>query len=225
MSHRWKMLVLGAAVALVELVSAKAQAATLNINVAIGGAVSVQVNGNPSTTTYATWQSGSREMVAQSTVDVQNNSGGRSENWQLQTSQYSTDQGSAGSWSIRVSTSLSDIGLDQFALEAAFVSSKAAITDCGLINWHDAQSTMTVVGYLSAQSYGSGTYLDRFVSANENVGTIGGTPYADKKTTGVMYSFNGTTGIGHRGLCWNVIGPATVSGNDNQLIVLTITAL
>jgi len=233
--NRWircKTSALALALAVVGWAANTAQAtnpATLNIDVTIGGSVSVVVNGGASSTTYVTWTPSGRELVATSTVDVQNNSGGLSEQWELKTNAATTDladQGSPDTWGLVVSTEPADVGADKFALQAVFVSSAAAADACTAAvgnpdgYWKGATSSLSRVT-ASDLVYGTGASNNQFAFASDATGT----PYPDNKGAQKMFNFNATTGAGHRGLCWKVIGPTTVSGNNSQQIVLTITAL
>jgi hypothetical protein len=224
MKNTWKKIAMAVlAIATLGLAGRNAQAATsatLNIDVSVSANLSVSIStngveaGDSSSTQSVTWNGtdgGNARKISPSSVTVYNDSGLFIEGWKLSVSSPSFDQGSAGSWALKTTTTTLP-GVNEFAVQAVFGSTMTAKTGCpssGDAGWNDISTAvpLTTTGVLYTNTTFAGTSA---ALTNGNAG-------AD--------SANGNMNINsYRALCWRVITPSMVTNNDTQNIQLTLTA-
>jgi hypothetical protein len=195
-----------------------------DLTVTFGGSLDVKIDG-AFNNTYALGTAGSSQILATaSTATITNASGGLTEQWSLSVSTVA----GGGDWAVTTSTGNSGAnattctgncpGLDQFALQAVFVSSLSVAAACpnNSSKWDTVVST---VGVASA-AYRSYRYGDPALFPLVT-GPSGLPDVASGTKDGNMYGFANS---GRRGLCTRLIMPSGSSSPTQQTIRLTITA-
>ncbi len=210
----WRMA--GAAALLMGLAglaqAAPTNPAVLSIDVTVTASLSVSINGAGSSTQTATFTgTPNEEIVAPSSVAVQNNSGVLSEVWKLSSSNaYDSTSPGTDPWTLAASTA--SVGADSFAIQAVFGSSNTAAGACPKVatdaNWDSA--TIAPALTTTPTQYTTTVYADPYLNTNGS--------YTPDTGTGLMYG--GST----RALCWRMIGPASVSTTDGQIVTILVTA-
>ena len=199
----------------------KGQAATgfnpsnLDLKVTFQGAFSVTVDGvQYSSRTFTV--SSPNQLVVPSSATVTNDSSGTTEKWQLSVATVS----GGGNWAVQGSTNVAP-SLDQYALQATFISSAAAAVCPTNVDarWNTINSVVTGV----QQGYASTRYADATSQG------LGGTGLPDLNSgiqDGDMIAAGfGTPGKGIRGLCVRFYGPGASTSPAEQVVRLTITAV
>lgn len=208
-------LAVSAAAVLPSSVSA-ASSATIVIDVTVNANLSVSIDGSGSSTHTVLVTPGAGPVVSPATATVTNDSVGMTEKWKLSTDDaYDTVLGGAG-WELVTSTSGAGApDIDQFALQALFISSKAAAGDCSAAlpasAWDQAYAAPLTS---TPQTYSSTLYSD--------LTDIGGSVGLPDKTAG---GSDGNMKRGSsRGLCWRIVPPASVNSVHDQIITIVVTA-
>lgn len=249
--NSWKGLIVGAAVALFGLLSAKANAAntytssaTLNIDVTINASAEVAIDGaGASTSTAVSWNpatqiSASGDLSSTATVT---NPGNLVERWYL-SANNAEDLGSGGAWTISESTNITDEMTDTFAILAVFASSATTAAGCPASNAAIWGSTSTVVTACSPSlgncsftqgnagnaygAAGAGPNYQNNVYVGQNI--LGASSCPDTGCGANNYQMLPNTatptGSGKRALCWKIIEPKFTDTTDEQVIPLTVWA-
>jgi hypothetical protein len=202
--------------------------ATLDIEVTVIAPLSVEVNGLAISTQTVAWSVSASTMVSPSTVTVTNNSAGTSEIWELSASPNSIDQIDVhADWTLETST-LTQPGQNQFALQAVFGSSMTAASGCPIISstdWNQGFATAINTTPTMYQNAPLSGFMDTSLNVN-------GTPSPDCMGNGIAWNgpnnncqANGDMFMNsQRALCWRVLGPSSVTNADPQVIQLFVTA-
>ena len=190
--------------------SAQTPSANLDLKVTLSGSLSVKVDGVQYAT--RTLSGGAGSLLAPSSSTVTNDSSGLTEQWSLSVATVS----GGGNWSAAASTQTAP-GLDQYALQALFISSHAAAACPGTGNarWDTQASVVTGSG----QNYIGARYADSTATG----GVTGAPDVSGGGSDGNMYATSGT-GVGRRGLCTRVYMPSGSTSPAEQVIRLTVTA-
>ena len=199
-----------------------------DLTVTFNGNLSVKVDGlQYSTRTLGSVAAGVTVVPTSATVT---NDGTFTEKWQLS----ATDINGAPNWVITnttgntgggtfCSTTVGGAGcpgLEQFALQALFISSAAAAT-CPVNNASAWDTFVSTVG-AAVNTYMTTQYADTALISGATGTPDGTTGTAD----GNMLINNAGTGVGQKGLCVRLTMPASVNtATAQQVIRLTITAI
>ena len=215
---------LGAALlALLGLAAGRAQAtsstATLNIDVTITAAMSVNISGGVyAATETANWNGVLSSVTATSSVTVTNDSSIVTERWKLSTATYSWTTGGS-TWTI-VSSS-SNLGADSVAVQAVFGSSNTVINGCTAVTSSGTWNSSTVAPPLTTTG---AQYTSAGEFASPELAAGGGLTGPDTNASlGEMYTSN-VTGYGARALCWRIVMPPTTSVTQTQVVPVIVTA-
>ena len=200
--------------------------ANLMIDVTVNANVSVIINSVVnSSVSVPSVTPGGAAVISPSSSTVSNNGTGVTEFWKLSSANAIDSNTNGAGWTLASSTGT----MDQFALQALFISSNAAANDCtatvAAADWNQAYAaplTATPVYYRSS-SYASGAMF----ADQTTIGTVKGNPdYASGGLNdGRMMPSSAGGGAGVRGFCYRIMPPASVSGLDNQILYVTVTAI
>ena len=220
MNKMKKTLRLGAGLlAIVACMAGRAQAnntsSYLNIDVTVTASLSVAVDNVNSSTYQALGWSGTPNtaLVSQTTATVKNDSGILTERWELFTNAQSIDQTGGNPWTNTASTT--NVGGDQFAVQAVFGSSHTAT--CPIATAGDWN------GSIAATPLGSGvSQAAQYTTAgvlSDTTLTTNGSALPDSATnSGSMLGGN------QRALCWRVITPQSTTSAHTQNIQVIVEA-
>ncbi len=190
-----------------------ASSATLNIDVTIGGSLSVEVNDAVSSTHTANWNADSPNaaLVSAATATVRNSSGGRTEKWALATNPYSLSAVAGSTWALAGSTAA--VGADEFSVQAVFGSSGTLACPSGAAtDWDQAFAPPLTA---SPVVYTSSVFADPGLND-------AGTPLPDVAAGGADGRMHAGS---RRALCWRVIMPSSTSTAQTQNIQIIVTAV
>ena len=198
--------------------AAAASSATLSIEVTVLSNLSVKVDGvSSSTDASASWNASAQAfLAATATATVTNDSGAQTEKWGLSTLSSSIDQGTAGNWVL--SSDLSAVGPDQFAVQAVFGAAATPKNGCppaASPDWSGAFAPPLMAG--APAVYTSTQFADTAL----NAGGAGSQNPDVSSGAGNGRMFAGSS----RALCWRVKTPASTSTVDTQTIVVIVSAL
>ena len=199
-----------------------AKTANIDFIVTFTGVLSVAVDGVAFSTRAFT--AGANALVVGSSATVTNDSRGLISKWALSVSTIS----GGGDWAV-VGSTATPPDVDQFALQALFISSATQLSNqpgswsngCPAANasdWNNYASTVTG----ATTQYGSRMYADPTV-----VGGASGLPdMTSGQADGRMYPVrSGTDGRGVRGLCTRIYMPSGTETLQPQGIRMTVWAV
>jgi len=198
--------------------------ANLMIDVTVNANVSVVINAvTNSSVSVTNVTPGGAAVVSPSTATVTHNGTGVSEYWKLSSANAVDSQTSGAGWTLATSTG----AMDAVALQALFISSNAAASDCTAAvagaDWNQAYAAPLTTNpvYYRSSGYATPMFADQTLIGNSN-----GNPDRKDGTVndGRMSPFGFPGGAGARGFCYRIMPPASVSTTDNQILYVTVTA-
>ena len=197
--------------------------ANLMIDVTVNANVSVLINTVVnSSVSVANVTPGGAAVISPSTATVTHNGTGISEYWKLSSADAIDSNTNGAGWTLASSTGT----MDQFALQALFISSNAAPSDCTATvagtDWNQAYAAplTSTPQYYRSSSNASPMFSDQTAigKSNGNPDVVGG------GNDGRMSPFGGAGGVGARGFCYRIMPPSSVSSADNQILYVTVSA-
>jgi len=196
------------------MTAGKAQAsggnpAYLDLKVTFTGAFSIAVDGNQSSTQAFNVTTNLQVVTASATVT--NDSSGLTEKWQLSVASV---PGLGGDWAVKETTETTP-GINEYALQAVFMSSAAANQACPIKT--DTLWDLTPSIVKGAMQ----TYISTLFADATDIDGANGKP---DENDGKMYATSVGAGHGKRRLCARFYAPLGSSTVGEHVIRLTLTA-
>ena len=190
--------------------------AVLVIDVSVNAALSVKVDGAASSTRTATVTPGGSSVVnTASTATVTSDATGINEHWKLSSANAPKKSDGSAGWSLVTSTAGAGApSTNELAMQALFISSNAAVGDCGATIPASAWNAASAAPLSAAPQ----TYTTALFAEQTGIGGSDGDPDFTGAENGRMFPTS------FRGMCFRVTPPSDVTFTDNVLAYVTITA-